>query len=80
MCPWNLKLNCCFPVCRPAAGGVSGGEPGGEAKLGPLCWFSAVLHRLWAAGGISTLRCQHGERPSSVDELATASVQLDEAR
>lgn len=71
----NLQMNCYFPwFLRPAASGESRGEPGGEAKLGPLRWFSAVLHCLWPAGGISTICCQHGQRPSSVDELATASV------
>lgn len=64
-----------FSWClRAVASGQCWSEPGGEAKLWPLRGFSSVLHCLWPTGGISPICCQHGQRPSSVDELATASV------
>lgn len=59
---------------RAVARGRGRGEPGGEAELGPLRGFPAVLRRLWPTGGVPTVRYQHGQRPSGVDELAAASV------
>lgn len=76
----QLKLYLSFPIFpRPVAGRQCWGEPGGEAKPGPPSWLSAVLYCLWPAGGISTICCQHGQRPRPVDELETASVYLNNA-